>query len=187
MEKHHWTDEEREIVRRDYKGTNASAEAIAHRLGNGITKWAVKGQVQMIGLAKVHRNGWSPEEDERLGQLITRYAPNTVAKMMGRGVNSVVVRAKRLGYSRRVRDGWFTKTEVCEILGVDHKWVQQRIDAGQLKASWHNGTKPTNKGSACWHIAEQDLKAFIQRYPLELTGRNVDLFTIVEILAGLAS
>jgi len=74
MEKHHWTDEEREIVRRDYRGTNASAEAIAHRLGRGITKWAVKGQVQMMGIAKVHRNGWSPKEDERLGQLITRYA-----------------------------------------------------------------------------------------------------------------
>ncbi|MDH5696893.1 MAG: hypothetical protein OEZ00_09920, partial [Dehalococcoidia bacterium] len=100
-----------------------------------------------MGLAKVHRNGWSPEEDERLGQLITRYAPNTVARMMGRGVNSVVVRAKRLGYSRRARDG-------------------SRIDAGQLKASWHHGTKPTNKGSACWHITEQDLKAFIQKYPL---------------------
>jgi len=31
--KHNWTDDEREIVRRDYRGTNASAEAIAHHLG----------------------------------------------------------------------------------------------------------------------------------------------------------
>ena len=39
--KHQWTDEEREIVRRDYKGTNASSQAIAARIG--VTMCAVKG------------------------------------------------------------------------------------------------------------------------------------------------
>jgi len=45
--KHHWIDEELEFVRRDYKGTNKSAEEIALNLG--VTKWAVKGQVQKLG------------------------------------------------------------------------------------------------------------------------------------------
>jgi len=185
--KHQWTDEEQEIVRRDYRGTNASAQAIADRLGNGITIWAVKGAVQRMGIAKVHRNGWTPGEDEQLAQLITRFAPATVARKMKRGVNSVVVRSKRLGLSRRVRDGWFTKREVCAILGVDHKWVQIRIDAGQLKASYHYGQRPSRIGMSAWHIEEQDLKEFIRRYPTDLTGRNVDLFAIVELLAGVAN
>jgi hypothetical protein len=186
MEKHHWTDEEREIVRRDYQHTHASRREIARRLG--VTEFAVAGQIATMGIAKrSDRRPWSPEEDERLRELIYQYAPHTVARRMGRSLNSVVVRSKRLGCSRRIRDGWFTKKEVCEILGVDHKWVQKRIDAGQLKASWHNGSKPTNSGSACWHILEKDLKEFIRRYPQDLTARNLDLIMVVDMLAGVAS
>jgi len=188
---HKWTEEEREIVRRDYRGTKGSAEAIARRLGNGITMVAVRAKAGRLGLGgdrSLHRNGWSPEEKERLGQLITQYAPDTVAKMMGRGVGSVLAKAQRLGYSRRVRDEWFTLKEACEILGVSHGWLRQQIDARHLKASWHYGAEPSRgKGTTYWHITEEDLKAFIQRYPMELTGRNVDLFAIVDILAGVTA
>lgn len=177
-----WTDEERDIVRRDYAQCNASALAIGNRLGRSVA--SVKGQVQRMGIAKRNWQHWTPEQDEILAELITRYAPSVVARRMHRSLNSVVVRSKRLGLSRRVRDGWFTKREVCEILGVDHKWVQYRIDAEHLKASYHNGHKPQKNGSACWHIEDKDLREFIRTYPQDLTGRNVDLITIVELLAG---
>lgn len=181
-----WSDEEREIVRRDYAYTNASAQAIADRLDRTLA--AVKGQVQRMGIAKrTDRRHWTPEEDEQLAELMPRYAPGKVAKLMRRGLNSVVVRSKRLGICRRVRDGWFTKKEVCEILGVDHKWVQKRIDGGQLRATWHNGRKPTNCGSAMWHIEEKDLREFIRRYPQDLNARNLDLIVVVDILAGIAN
>lgn len=186
MEKHNWTDEEREIVRRDYQHTHASRQEIASRLGVG--EYGVASQIQKMGIAKrSDRHPWSPREDVRLAELITQYAPITVARMMDRTENSIVVRSKRLSISRRFRDGWFTKKEVCEILGVDHKWLQKRIDNEQLKARWHNGTKPTNCGSACWHIKEKDLREFIRRYPQDLTSRNVDLILIVDILVGVAN
>jgi len=108
--------------------------------------------------------------------------------MMHRSINSVVVMSKRLGCSRRVRDGWFTKREVCEILGVDHKWVQRRIDSGVIKATYHfPDRRPAKIGYSCWHIEENDLRQFIRKYPQELTSRNVDLIMIVDILAGLAN
>jgi hypothetical protein len=95
----------------------------------------------------------------------------------------VVVKSKRLGYSRRVKDGWFTKKDVCEMLGVDHKWIQRRIDDGDLKANWNNpDIKPQQNGSAYWRIKECDLKEYITNHAFELTGRNVDLFTIVQVL-----
>jgi len=140
-----------------------------------------------MGLAtRTDRHPWNPQQDELLRDLIARYAAITVARKMGRSLNSVVVRSKHLGIHRRNHDGWYTKKEACEVLGVGHKWLQQRIDSGALKATYHNGQRPTfHDGLAMWHIAEKDLRAFIRRYPDELNGRNVDLIAIVEILVGL--
>jgi len=181
--KHKWTDDERQIVRRDYQGTNESAKRIAGKLGVSFN--AVKGQVGKMGISfRPDMKQWTQKEEERLAELITQFVPHLVAKRMKRSINSVVVKSKKLGFSRRTRDGWYTKREVCNILGVDHHWVQARIDNGALKASWHNGVKPQKNGGACWHILESDLKEFIRKCPDELHGRNVDIFQIVEILAG---
>jgi len=183
---HIWTDEERDIVRRDYRGTRASAQEIADRLG--VTEYAVKGQISAMGTARQDRHPWSPKEDKRLEQLITRYCPRRVAHIMHRSINSVVVRSKRLNISRRNRDGWFTKREACAILGVDHKWLQKRIDCGTLKATFHDDESPPKKnGGNCWHIDEKDLRDYIRKYPQELTSRNVDMIMIVDILAGVTN
>ena len=42
---HRWTEEEKEIARRDYRGTNESAREIALRLG--LSFHSVKGQLRM--------------------------------------------------------------------------------------------------------------------------------------------
>jgi len=185
MERHHkWTDEEKDIVRRDYKGTHASVREIARRLG--VTEHQVRAEAYRMGLAtRTDRRPWDPRQDERLRKLIPRYSANYIANIMHRSVNSVVVRSKRLGIHRRNHDGWFTKAEVCEILGMDHHWVQRRIDSGALKATYHNGRRPSREGMAMWHIEERDLRAFIRHFPQDLSGRNVDLIAIVEILAGI--
>ncbi len=187
---HRWTDEEREIIRRDYKHTHESsrnlADILSRRCGDKITQFAVVGQITIMGIAKRDdRRRWTPEEKERLPDLIHQYCPRRVAKIMHRSINSVVVQSKRLGISRRDRDGWFTKREVCEILGMDHHWVQRRIDSGALKATYHTERHPGKNGNAPWHIDSADLVLFIRKYPEELNGRNVDLSMIVDLLAGI--
>ena len=181
---HRWTEEEREVVRRDYRQTHKSRRELAAKLG--VTEYAVAGQVSRMGLGKrTDRRPWTPEEDERLRELIPQKSATRIAKILHRSINAVTVRAKRLRESQRVRDGWYTKREVSEILGMDHKWVQRRIDAGRLKATWHHGRQPRQNGGGSWHIEEKDLKRFIRRYPHELNGRNVDLVQVVGILAGI--
>jgi len=181
--KHRWIDAEREIVRRDYAHSRQSAREIAARLG--VTEFAVVGQVSMMGLGSHdNRHPWSPKEDAKLRRLLRRWGPRTVAVKMHRSLNSVVLRSKRLNIKHRTRDGWFNKADVCRILGVDHKWVQARIDSGALKAYYHHGTKPSQLGMASWHIEEAVLKEFIQRYPQELIARNLDIIMVVDILAG---
>jgi hypothetical protein len=129
---------------------------------------------------------WSVEEDQLLEQLIGNLPPTQIAKRLGRTVNAVVIRANRIGLSRQARDGWYTKREVCEILGMGHRWVQARIGCGALKAEpFDPDSTPSKTGQAHWRIDREDLRKFIRRYPDELNGWNVDLVQLVEILVGL--
>ena len=185
---HHWTDEEKEIVRVDYKQTRASIEAIVDRLWQErsikVTPLSVRGQVQMLGLGRSTSKKWDETQDRRLRELAGKYAMTTIARKMGRSINSVVVRSKRLGiYRRECRDGWYNKKEVCEFFGVDHRRVRYFIDTGMLRASYHHEHKPSQRSGACeWHIEEEAIASFIRRHPEELNGRNVDLIRIVQIL-----
>ena len=186
MSNHKWTDDERDIIRRDYTHTYRSAQELADRLG--VTEFAMRGQIASMGIAKSNdRHPWSPEEKDKLATLIPQCGIQKIAKKMHRSINSVVVMATRIGASRRCRDGWFTKKEVCEILGHDHKWVQARIDSGALKAESHYGDRPTKLGLSAWHIREHDLVRFIRKYPQELVGCNIDIIMIVELLAGIVN
>jgi hypothetical protein len=179
-----WTEEKKEYVRVHYQGTNASKAIIAAALG--VTPGAVGAQVHILGVAKLTgRVNWLSGEDDRLRELVSQFPLSSVAKMMGRSLGSVKNRTVRLGLSLRSRDGWYVKTEVAEILGVDHKRVQSYIDSGALKASYHNGRKPHQSGNDSWHISDAALRAFIVRYCHEFNGRNVNLVMITDLLAGL--
>lgn len=178
--KHMWTEEERAIVRRDYKGTIASAQKIADDLG--VTKYAVKGQAAKLGIMRQKSPPWTPGELERLEKLIHRHSAPQVAKKLHRSPNAVKIKATRLKLDLRLRFDWYTKRDVCEIVGEDHHKVQKWIDSGELKATWHNGRQPSRKGMAMWHIEATDLKEFIIKHSGEMLGRNVDIQQIVWLL-----
>jgi len=184
--KHFWTDDERDIVRRDYDGHKASAERIASKLsdmaGDTITFNAVKGQAAKMGILQNKSPDWTDLELEFLSEHIHEYSVVTIAKRLHRSVNAVKIKATRLKMGLRFRDGWYTKTEVAEIFGVDHHKVQKWIDTGALLAKWYTDRKPQQNGTAMWHISARALRDFIVNYNGELVGRNVDLFTIIHLL-----
>ena len=179
---HKWNDEEREIVRRDYRGTNESALGIATHLG--VTRHAVKGQAASMGILMQKSPPWSGRELHILEELIHTLPVNQIAQKLHRSVNAVKIKATRLKLGLRTRTDWYTKREVCEILGVDHKKVQRWIDDEALVATWHNGRRPCKEGMSMWHITTDALKSFIITHSGELLGRNVDIQQIVWLLAG---
>lgn len=181
---HNWIESDKEIVRLMYDGTGRSLEVIAGLLG--VTCYSVKGQVRAMGLCKRRADGWrwTPKKDKQLQELMEHYSTGVVAKIMHRSINSVVVRSKRIGVRRRSRE-WYSKKDVMDILGVDHKVVQWLIDSGRLRARPHNPLrKPKKNGMAMWHIEPHDLADYIIRFPDELNGRNVDMIQVVYLLVG---
>lgn len=183
---HNWTEEENDVIRREYRHDRASADRLAEQFG--VSFQAIRSRITRLGLARSSRRvPWAPEDDERLQEILPKHPIGQVARMMGRGINPVMVRAHRLGLSRRYHDGWYTKMEVARLCGVDHHMVQSWIDAKALLASYHNGQRPQRDGQAAWHIARKDLRAFIRHHPEELNGRQVDMIGLVEVLAGIAA
>jgi hypothetical protein len=178
--RHQWTKEERELVRLHYDGTRESVIRLQSLIGASF--YGVKGQIEKQGLARVEHIEWSPEELKRLEEMVPHYSVKTIAQKLGRSDNAVKVKATRLHFSMRYRDGWYTKAEVAEICGVDHKKVQGWIGSGDLKASWHHGHKPSKHGSGAWHIEREDLASFIRARCHELQGRNIDLSIMLEVL-----
>lgn len=179
-----WTDAEDDLLRRSYDGTWQAIERVA--LATDRTYTAVKHHARTLGLVQYKKTPpWTPEEDAKLEEWVGQHPPTWMHQHLpGRTLVAITVRLKRLRLSRRARDGWYTMREVCELLGVDHKWVRGRIEHGDLKAERHFGEGGTHGplGQYTWHIDAADLRGFVLRYLGEFTGRNVDLVGLVELL-----
>jgi len=180
---HQWTEEEQGLVRLHYDGTRASVEKLMALIG--CSRYGVKGQVAFLGLALSKQPNWSEKELHYIKIHYKKESVRVMAHALHRSMNSVKVKTSRLHFSLRSRDGWYTKKEVCEILGVDHHAAQRWIDSGDLKATYHTGRKPSQKGMAMWHIEAADLKTFIIGHCQEFQGRNIDLFCILKVLGVL--
>ena len=171
-----WTQEEDDVVRRDYRGTQASADELAGRLHR--TYFALKARVGLLGVTRHKGPDWSAQEVEYLQENFGRLALATLAyHLPGRSVTAVKIKGQRLGLRRSVREGWFTMLEVCQILGLDHHATQRYRELGILKA-----TRECDRPGSMWRIATQDLRQFIADHAYDLHGRNVQLGPLVDLL-----
>jgi len=184
--KHKWALQEEDIVRQQYRGTHQSCKEIADYLNfvgasPPLTQYAVQGRVIKLGIGQRENRRWSEREMNQLREWTGRYPPTLIAEKLKRGVVSVTVKMKKMGLLRRAKTGWYTKKDVAEMLGVDHKKVQRWMDDGYLKAVPYQ-EMPQKNGGGQWYIAEADVRAFLLRYQQELVGRNLDLCQVFDIL-----
>ena len=177
---HVWTEDDKGLVRLHYDGTRESCEKLAGMIG--CSRQAVKSKVELLGLSfQVKQPDWTAQEKDYLRTHYTFQSVNIMAKTLHRSPNAVKIKVTRMHLSLRNRDGWYDKMDVCEMLGVDHHKVQAWIDRGDLKATYHHGKRPTAKGMSMWHIDVGDLKDFVVHHCQELQGRNIDIFSILDL------
>jgi hypothetical protein len=177
---HHWTEDEEGLVRMFYDSSRKNTEMIAGL--TGATIYGVKGKAAFLGLMHEKPPVWTERELKYLRNFCHEKSIRMMSRELHRTPNAVKIKCVRLHLHTRLRDGWYDKMDVCEMLGVDHHKVQAWIDRGDLKARWHDPElKPNAKGMAMWHIEAADLKAFIICHCQELQGRNIDLFSILDL------
>src|SRR5258708_24831751 len=94
----------------------------------GMPRWYIKRQAARLGLTlHMDRRPWTAGEMNLLEKLVGHVSSATIAKRLGRPESSVVSKLKRIGTSRRMRNGYsMCDPQLC--FGEDqHKiarWIQ---------------------------------------------------------------
>lgn len=177
--KHNFTEEENELIRTTY-GKIYKAAALARRLN--VSTSAIYKQARRLHVTHTIW-WWTPQEDERLRKLLATHNPKDTARIMKRTVESIESRMYYLGITKHNGHDWYNATQVAQGLGVTRKWIVKQIESGKLKATLFHPEKPTEHG--WWRILPADLKEWVQRYPGELQGRNIDIVWFVDLLVGI--
>lgn len=156
----------------------------------GIDRWFVTRRAVAMGLTKAHRRKepiWTAAEDALMHKvpLHEPYRASEIFREHGfaRTPTAIVVRAKRIGLSRR-RSDVLSAGKAAKILGVDDKWITARCIDGTLKAEKRGTARLVQQGGDTWSIRPDDLRRYVIDRLEEIDIRKVDKFAFVDLLAG---
>ena len=140
----------------------------------GLPRWYIKRQAARLGLTlHMDRRPWTASEMNLLDKLVGRVSSGTIAKRLHRPESSVVNKLKRMGTSRRVRNG-YTMRELELCLGEDHHKISQWIKNGWLQDRLQGTRRHDGNGNDIHRIREKDILTFIRNYPQEINLGKVD-------------
>jgi len=100
-----------------------------------------------------------------------------------RSPTAIVVRAKRIGLSRRFNEG-FSARQAAKILGVDDKTLTASCISGELKATKRADSRLPQQGGSRWIIDPADLRRFVIEKLEWIDFRKVDKFELVHLLTA---
>lgn len=137
-------------------------------------RWYIKRQAARLGLTmRMDRRPWTAAEMRLLENMVGRVSTATIAKRLHRPESSVVNKLKRIGTSRRVRDG-YTMRDLEMCLGEDHRKIATWIANGWLQDRLQGTGRHDGNGNDIHRIREQDILNFIKRHPEEINLGKVD-------------
>ena len=140
----------------------------------GMPRWYIKRQAARLGLTMhMDRKPWTRAEMDILDKLVGHATSATIAKRLRRPESSVVNKLKRMGTSRRVRDG-YTMRELELCLGEDHRKIMARIKRGWLQDLLQGTRRHHGNGNDIHRIREKAILNLIRNCPQEINLGKVD-------------
>src|SRR5208283_4730935 len=130
------TGEVEALIREQYDTrVRGRAAEIAAQLG--WPKWAVNRLARTLGLAKHYaaERKWKSEEMAYLYRWNGKRSARWIAKKIGRSETSIILKFKRMGLSRAVREG-YTQRELARCFGVD-----DHVVARWVRLKWIKGVR----------------------------------------------
>jgi hypothetical protein len=140
----------------------------------GLPRWYIKRQTARLGLTlHTDRRPSTASEMNLLEKLVGHVSSATIAKRLHRPESSVVNKLKRIGTSRRVRNG-YTMRELELCLGEDHHKITQWIKNGWLQDRLQGTRRHDGNGNDIHRVREKDILTFIRNHPQEINLGKVD-------------
>ena len=168
----------------DGKNKGAVA-ALAQHLG--VPRWWLSKQARRLGLTKPHRKEppWTGAEDALMAK-VPLHDPDRCAEIsrehgFNRSPTAIAVHAKRVGLSRRFKDG-LSGRQAAKILGFDDKTLTSYCISGELTAAKRDDNRLPQQGGSRWVIRPADLRQFVVDRLERIDFRKVDKFELVRLL-----
>jgi len=140
----------------------------------GMPRWYIKRQAARLGLTlHMDRTPWTASEMNLLEKLVGHISSASIAKRLHRPGSSVVNKLKRIGTSRRVRNG-YTMCDLGLCFGEDHHKITQWIKNGWLQDRLQGTRRHDGNGNDIHRFRERDILTFIRAHPQEFNLGKVD-------------
>lgn len=179
--KHNWTDNDKTLIKEQYSEDPQTVYQLAATIG--VSPSAVRRRASYLGVAKTKRvrGEWTEKQEEKLKDLLGKgLSYEAIAIKMSRTRTSIIHKTYKLKckYGNSMREDIYTLEEASAVLGFSKQRTRQLLLSGTLIGT-HNGDS-----NGKWTITRAALVLFVRKYPGELTGRNVDMVQLVDILVG---
>jgi len=185
---HSYTEADLALLHRYYNSGEMSHAKLAITIG--ISYGALKWKAACLGLARTNVQRtyarFTDADDKIMISMVGDHTIGAIAARVGRSPCAVSDRLQYLGvsYNTTSRDGWYTLTDVAQILGMSENTVRRLIRNGAIKAKLFYGNKSKTMSGNVWQVSKDTLRDYIRKHPRQLNGRRIDMISLVEILAG---
>lgn len=169
------------------KGRGAVA-ALAGQFG--VKREWLTDRAMKLGLTLPHKKEprWTAAEDALMARAPLHNPDRATAFFrehgFARSPSAIMVRAKRIGLSRRDTRRELSANRAAAILGVDLKWITARVLAGDLAATKREDNRLPQQGGSAWDIKPADLRRFVFENPERIDLRKVDRISFLALLGG---
>lgn len=180
---YHWTPERDAVLLQHYDSrVKGRAVELAKRIG--FPCWLVKRRAAHLGLTRLtteSRQPWTKVDEAILENWLGRRTLEQIRKRFfsSRTLTSLVMKVKRMGFSRRVDSEGYTINELEQAMGHDHRRIHRWVREGRLKAKRQGAVHEQS-----WIFTPAAVLEFVKNNPTAFHLDRVDQLWFLDLVFG---